>query len=200
MYIDLTLELSERIPTFPGGPKPEITQLATIEQDGTNERRLSFNSHFSTHMDAPFHMLESGKKLDEYPIDSFIGRAKVIDVRGMAVIQAEHIGDLEGCPIALLWTEHNAKIFEPGYFENNPVFSIGAAEELIRQRVTIVGLDSFTPDNAPYTVHKLLFQHDIRILENLTNLKNVFPACQLFIAPLNLKDADGAPCRVFAEV
>ena len=78
--IDLTLPITNKTPTFPGDPKPEIKQVATIRVDGWNEKRISIGSHFSTPVDAPFHMLEEGKKLDEYPIEKFIGEAMVIDV------------------------------------------------------------------------------------------------------------------------
>ena len=79
--VDLTLPIDIKTPTFPGGPKPEIKQVATIRVDGWNEKRITIGSHFSTHIDAPFHMLEEGKKLDDYPIDKFIGEAMVIDVK-----------------------------------------------------------------------------------------------------------------------
>ena len=63
MIIDLTMSIDEETPVFPGDPKQEIKQYATIKENGWNEKRLTINSHFSTHIDAPFHMLENGKKL-----------------------------------------------------------------------------------------------------------------------------------------
>src|SRR3989344_2995889 len=81
-YVDLTMELSERTPAYPGDPKPEISRLATIAENGWNERRLSFNTHCATHIDAPFHMLPEGKKLEEFPLERFFGRARGVDVSG----------------------------------------------------------------------------------------------------------------------
>ncbi len=60
--IDLSILIDERTPVYPGDPKQDIKQIATIEKEGWNEKRITFNSHFSTHIDAPFHMLKDGKK------------------------------------------------------------------------------------------------------------------------------------------
>ena len=62
-----------------------------------------------------------------------------------------------------------------------------------------MGIDSFTPDNAPYTVHKILFRNGILILENLMNLDKVPNGAKIIIAPLKLTDSEGAPVRVIAE-
>ncbi len=200
MFIDLTMEVSERTPVWPGDPKAEIKTVATLDKDGWNERRVAFNTHFSTHIDAPFHMRNDGKKLDEFAIESFIGHAKIIDVRGVSEIKAEHVGEVTGASIVLFWTDHTKKAFEPSFFENNPVISEEAAQALVDQGVKIVGIDSYTPDNEPFPAHKTLFANNIRIVENLVNLDQVYPECKLIIAPLNLTQADGAPCRVIAEV
>lgn len=65
--IDLTMAIDERTPVFPGDPKQEIRQFATIEQNGWNKKRLTFNSHFGT-------------------LETFVGEAGVIDVHGQRLI------------------------------------------------------------------------------------------------------------------
>src|SRR3989344_376627 len=188
MIIDLTMEVSEKIPSFPGDPKAEFKNIATIAKHGCNERRLSFNSHFSTHVDSPYHMLSNGKKLEEYPADTFIGEATIIDARNLAKITKEEIPNKITTPFLLFYTSHTTKIHAPDFFKKNPVITSDAAEEIIKHKVKIVGIDSFTPDNYPYTVHKILFRRDILILENLVNLDKLPPRCKLYIAPLNLRE------------
>ena len=56
MIIDLSMPIDEKTPTWPADPKQEIRQLATVEKEGYNEKRLTINSHFSTHIDASLHM------------------------------------------------------------------------------------------------------------------------------------------------
>jgi kynurenine formamidase len=200
MFIDLTLPINEKIPVFPGNPIPEITQIASIDEKGWNEKRLTFNSHFSTHIDAPRHMLEKGKTLSEYSIESFIGKAIVFDVRGESVIDVD-VDSIKSNDIVFFYTGYSSHIYESDYFENNPVISKDTIEQLIKKKISILGIDSFTPDNEPYSLHKKLFHHDIRIVENLIHL-DLIPKKRFFcyIFPLNIEDADGAPCRVVAQV
>jgi kynurenine formamidase len=190
--IDLTMPIDEKTPVFPGDPKPQFQQIATIQDNGWNEKRLTFNSHFGTHIDAPFHMLEDGKKLSDYPIETFVGEAVVIS------LDDEFPKNLP--PIVFFHTGHSKKAYSKDYFRNNPVLTMNIAKELIKQKVRIVGIDSFTPDNTPYDIHKLLFKHDILIVENLVNLdKLVGKRFMCSILPLKIQDADGAPCRVIAS-
>lgn len=198
MIIDLTMMIDETTPVYPGDPKQEIQQIATIGKDGWNEKRLAFNSHFSTHIDAPIHMLDNGKTLTDFPIETFVGDAVVIDVRG----QQEIVDDLESigtCDIVFFHTGHTEKRNTAGYFENNPVISKATALQLSKKRVNIVGIDSFSPDNTPWLIHKLLFKDNILIVENLINLDKVSgKKFRCYILPLKIKDGDGAPCRVVA--
>ncbi len=194
------MELSERTPVYPGDPKPEITTLATIAGNGWNERRLSFNTHCATHIDAPFHMLSDGKKLEEFPLEHFFGRAKIIDVSGQKSIGPEIVGNLTGFDFVFFRTGQSKKAFQPDYYENAVFLNEAGAEELVRQKIKIVGMDSFSPDQEPYLSHKILFRSDILILENLVNLDLLPAEAKIFILPLKLANADGSPCRVFAEL
>ncbi len=200
MIIDLTMEVSEKIPPFPGDPKAKFENIATIAKQGCNEKRFSINSHFSTHIDSPYHMLEEGKKLEEFPPETFFGDATIIDVRNISKITKVYIPKKISTRFLLFYTGHSDNIHSPDYFKKNPVITSDAAEEIIQHEIKIVGIDSFTPDNYPYNVHKILFGKDILILENLINLDKLPKRCKVYVAPLNLTDADGAPARVFAEI
>jgi kynurenine formamidase len=193
---DLTMPIDERTPTYPGDPKQEIEQIATIEKDGWTEKRLTFNSHFSTHIDAPIHMVKGGKKLTDFPLEKLIGEAVVIDVRG----QKEIVADLENVKeddIVFFFTGQTDKAYSDNFFKNEPVISMETAKGLIKKKAKIIGIDSFTPDHEPFEIHKLLLGNDILIVENLINLKELSgKRFQCFILPLNIAEADGAPCRV----
>ena len=198
MIYDLTMMLDERTPMFPQCPKQIIKQVATIADKGWNETQITCSSHFGTHMDAPFHMLEEGKKLTDFPVDKFFGSAVVIDVRGKQEIDAD-LGLVQKDDIVFFCTGHAANAYRTTYYESNPVLAPALAERLVEKRVKMVGLDSWTPDNAPFTLHKLFFRHDIVIAENLVNLEPLIgKRFQCFVLPMKIKDADGAPCRVVA--
>ena len=192
------MQIDERTPVFPGDPKQEITQFATIKEKGWNEKRLSFNSHFSTHIDAPSHMIEHGKTLTDFSLETFIGEAIVVDARNQQHI-APHLDNVKANDIVLFCTQHSDKAYTDTYFANNPTLTQETAQKLIDKKVKIVGIDSFTPDNEPYSVHKMLFKHDILIVENIVNLKELIgKRFQCIILPLKIKNGDGAPCRVIA--
>lgn len=198
--IDLTMEISEKTPVFPGDPAQEITQCATIEKNGWNEKRMAFNSHFGTHIDAPFHMQADGKKLDEFSIESFVGNAIVVDARGQKEIVAD-LGNVKENDFVFFCTNHTKKAHSKEFFENNPVIPLQTAQELVDKKVSVVGIDSYTPDNEPFETHKLLFKHNIRIVENLVGLEELIgKRFECFVLPLKIADADGAPCRVVARV
>jgi len=196
MIFDLTMPIDGRTPTFPGDPKQEIKQIATIKKNKWNAKRLAFNSHFATHIDAPSHMLENGKTLTDYPLEKFVGEAIVLDVRGKKEIEADLTNVKEGDIIFFL-TNHSKKAYDKDYFKNNPVITEKTTQQLINKKISIVGLDSFTPDNEPFLIHKMLLKKDILIVENLVNLEKLAgKRFKCFILPLNIQDADGAPCRV----
>ena len=193
---DLTLPINKKTPVFPSDPKYEIKQIATIKKNGWNEIRLTFNSHFSTHIDAPFHMLENGKRLDDFPLEIFAGEAVVINARGKKQTKP-YLNGVKRNDIVFFFTGHIEKAYSPLFFKNNPVITKETAKKLIDKKVKIVGIDSFSPDNEPFEIHKMFFKHDILIVENLVNLDKLNGRrFQCYILPLKIQGADGAPCRV----
>lgn len=201
-WLDLTMLLDEKTPVYPGDRHGEFSCMATVEKDGWNAMRMSFNSHFGTHMDAPLHMVSGGKSLDAYLPERFVGKAAVLDVRGKSVIRPQDcdLDRLQPGDFAFFFTGHSDDAHGPDYYSKNPVLSPELAQALVDCKVGMVGLDSWTPDNAPYTLHKLFFRNDILILENLVGLEPLSgKRADAVVAPLKVRHADGAPCRVFAK-
>ena len=73
--IDLTLTISEKIPTFPGSPKPHFIEWETIPKDGYNLELLFLSTHTGTHIDAPFHFVKNGKKIHEIIPERLVNEA-----------------------------------------------------------------------------------------------------------------------------
>ncbi len=193
--IDLTMPIDEKTPNFPGDPILNIKRH-NVKEHTFGKTFLEIQTHISTHVDAPSHMIEDGKTLSDFPINKFVGDAIVIDVRGQKNIEPNLSGVKEG-DIVFFLTSHSDKAYESDYFENNPVITEKTAQKLIEKRISIIGLDSFTPDNEPYNVHKIFLKNDVLIVENLIDL-NKLPGkrFQCFIMPMKITNADGAPCRV----
>jgi kynurenine formamidase len=194
------MPIDENIIVFPGTLKPIIKQISTIDVKGYNEKKFGFTSHISTHIDAPIHMLPNGKTLTDFSIDKFVGTSLILDVSGQKEIVAD-ISKVEKEDIVFFYTNYNKNVYQQNYFENNPVISEETANDLIDKQIKIIGIDSFTPDNKPYKIHKMLLKNDILIVENLTNLEKILnKRFKSYILPLKIQDADGAPCRVVAEI
>lgn len=162
---------------------------------------VTIGTHVGTHIDAPAHMIVGGKTLDKYDLSKFIGNGALIDVRKKDVIDSKlSIDKIKPTDIVLFMSGMDKNYFSASYFENYPVLTAELAKALIKKGVKMIGLDTCSPDKAPYEIHKLLLKNDILIIENLTNLDQLidkqFKALAL---PLNLQ-TEGAPVRVIAEI
>ncbi len=134
--LDLTMPIDGRTPTFLGDLKQEIRQIATILKNGWNEKRLSISSHFSTHIDAPFHMEENGKKLTDYPIGTFVGDAVVIDARNQQEI-GSGLENVRSDDIVFFCTCRTKKAYEKDFFSANPVITNKTAQKLVENKVAL---------------------------------------------------------------
>ena len=72
---DLSQPIFHNCPGYPG------MDLAVLNLDfqhcshGFNAETLTMNMHTGTHLDVPFHFFPDGKKLHEFPIETFAGPA-----------------------------------------------------------------------------------------------------------------------------
>ena len=103
-----------------------------MEKDGFRETLLEMYSHTGTHMDAPAHMLPSGRTLDDFPAETFAGRGFVVDCRGAAEItlpmlrrQEEALGEAEFLLFCTGWDRYWG---QPRYYEGFPCLTAEAAE------------------------------------------------------------------------
>ena len=87
------------------------------------------------------------------------------------------------------------------YYQSYPQVSAGLARQLVKLGVSVVGMDTPSPDYAPYEIHKILLPADILIIENLTNLDalSAHPEFEIIALPVKL-EAEAAPCRVVAKI
>jgi kynurenine formamidase len=203
-YIDLTHAFTSSMPVFPGDPAATLKQVAHLETDSFNDHKLTTIMHVGTHMDAPLHMIENGKKIDELNIESFFASGVLIDARNKKVIDATILDgkDIPTGSAVLLYTGLGENYRSPSYFENYPAVTPDFAEAMVACKVKMVGMDTAGPDHAePWQTHKILLSHDIVILENLTNLDKLVGINNFEVIALPAKlQADAAPVRVVALI
>lgn len=193
-YIDLSLLLTKDTPVFPGEPNINFRQHAYIEENTYNEHQITINTHFGTHMDFPYHMIDNGKKSSDFKLDKFIGKGKVIDIHN------PDLNSIEDEDVFLLYSEHIEKGID-NLFNDVPVLDENLVDFLISKNPKMILLDIPTPDKFSYPIHKKLLGKDILIVENVCNMKLLMDKkFKVYAIPLNFDEFDGSPCRVFAEV
>lgn len=209
MLIDLTHPIEEGMPVYPGTEPPKIEQANTIAEHGFAEKLLTMYSHTGTHMDAPCHVLEGKKSLSSIDLNDLYGRGCLIDaseVRGK--ISAEFIGkyedEIKSADIAVIYTGWDRFWGEDGYFEDFPVMDTEAAEYLASLGIKGVAVDVISVDRVDchtLDVHRVLFGHDIFVVENLKGLDRLMgKTFDIGIFPMNIKDGDGSPVRAAAFI
>lgn len=220
--IDLSHTIHDDIQIYPGDPAPSIRRGLTHEKDYCHVDVLTLGSHTGTHIDAPFHFLKKGKKIDEFPVQRFIGEGVLIDVSAKSDRDLIESGDIE--PYEKEIAEGDFVIFKTGrdkYFGSpkyylHPFLSAETARLLARRGVSLVAIDALNidptyykdmnfdppakdlPDQEEYgyPVHDILLGNDILIVENLCNLDKIKQVKGVYsFLPLKLKDSDGSPIR-----
>jgi len=204
MILDVTVPITNSMPVWPGDPQVRLSPKSHLSRDKSHTVKLTaieMGSHTGTHVDAPYHFVEGGKRLHEIPLEQLTGKATVLEIAGVRSIG---LGDLEhlkwdGIERVLFKTD-NSKHWQDGKFYEEFIYlEPDGAEFLVQRGIQLVGIDYLSIDkfkSEKHPTHFALLTQDIVILEGL-NLSKV-PAGEytLFALPLNLQDADGAPSRV----
>ena len=211
--IDLTLTISNKIPTFPGSPQPNFIPWENMKEDGYNLEVLFLSSHTGTHMDAPHHFLEKGAKIHEISLEKLVSEATLIQSRkssGQSITKTDiqkfekKQGKIEDFSSVVFQTGWQRNLQKKYYFTKNPGLSISAAKYLASKKISLVGIDSPSIDvgtDSKFSVHQIFAKKGMLIVENLTNLDKIKSSkFHLVVLPLKLKNATGSPVRAIAFV
>ena len=211
--LDLTLTISDKIPTFPGSPKPSYIPWENIKDSGYNLELLFLSSHTGTHLDAPYHFLEKGAKIHNISLKKLISNAVLIKTRkkrnesitktDIQKFEKRH-GKIEGFSSVIFWTGWQRNLQKECYFTKNPGLSVSAAKYLASKKIGLVGIDSPSIDlgtDSKFSVHQIFAKKGMLIVENLANLEKIKSSkFHLVVLPLKLKGATGSPVRAVAFV
>jgi kynurenine formamidase len=206
---DLTIPISEKIPTFAGSPAPHFIKWDSLDFDDYNLEMLFCSTHTGTHIDAPYHFMKSGAKIHQLNPSRFLQNAILIRVRAgrNQSITKSHILSFEkkhgkipdGATIVFAtgWNDNLSR----GDFFSNPGLAESAAKYLASKKANLVGIDSPSIDpgnNTKYTAHHVLLRANVLILENLCNLSKLKTNFNLVALPLHLQNSTGSPVRAVA--
>lgn len=211
--IDLSHPVDESTQSYPGDPQPSFTPVATIAAEGFNLLHVSMGSQSGTHVDAPYHFRDDGRRISDIEPERFVGPAVVADVTGKAPRERITRTDLDSIADALGpgrilvlhtgWDRH----YRTAAYYDHPFLDAEAARWVLDTGVRTIATDTINPDETVldgpqpegFPVHHLVAAAGGIIAENLTNLAAVdFPDPVVSLLPVRLTGADGAPVRAVA--
>ena len=162
--IDLSQEIYEGMPVFPGMPEVKITVHASHEVMETaadsqsvapSVNRLEFGEHTGTHVDAFNHMARQyrGRSIETMPLSMFYTRGICLDLSRKRAGELISPTDLEAAlahadlqmeagGTALLYTDHYRRTFGTSDWGNGPGLSAGAARWLGDRRISAFGVET----------------------------------------------------------
>ena len=142
--IDLTLLISQNLPSFPGSPKPQFIPWSKLNKDGYNLELLFLSSHSGTHLDAPYHFIKKGSKIHQISLKRLVSDAIVISIKktsNQAITKNDLIkyekkfGQIPKNSTVIFSTGWNKNLQKKNYFKDNPGLVDSAAEYLISKKV-----------------------------------------------------------------
>ena len=200
MLIDISPTIHPALPVWPGDAPVRFERTWSIGPDcPVNVSQIGMSTHTGAHVDAPFHFDADGLGIDEVPLDTYIGRCRVIHVVGArGLIRAEQIrARLEKCPPRVLFRTYACA---PSDQWDSDFCAIApeTIDLLAAKGVRLVGLD--TPSLDPETsktmdAHLAVCRHGMVILEGLVLDAVEEGDYELVALPLKLAGLDASPVR-----
>ncbi|HEV8308660.1 MAG TPA: cyclase family protein [Methylomirabilota bacterium] len=185
---------------------------------------IHINSHAFTHLDAPLHFTPGAKSLDQMPLETWAGRAVIVDLsykkddEGITAEDLEKQGQkIQRGDIAIMMTrfDERCSIKERRFWQHFPYMERSACEWLVGRGIKAYGVDfppdystryfvsekpeRAIPDQEEFTTHFAFLPREIGIIEYLCNLGALRrDVVQLYALPLKIIGLDGCPARVIA--
>lgn len=197
---DITRTITPDIAVWPGDtPYSAKTVLRIAAGNPVNVTALTMSAHTGTHTDAPYHVLDSGKKINEVALDAYIGAATVVEFLNVeAALMPHHLQHIDLKQVERLLIRTPSSDFPDDRWSKTFVYPTPETAQLLADHnVKLFGTDSPTVDpltSQTLEAHNIFCRGNVAILEGL-QLRDVPPGdYELIALPLKL-DGDGAPVR-----
>ena len=206
MWHDLTRCIHPGMVVWPGDPSPEVVPVSSIDRgDSCNTSLLHLPSHLGTHLDAPYHFISEGRRLEEMSMEALIGRARLIDLssrKGHISRNDLEAENLEGVERLLIRTASGRWLEENEFRREYIALAPDGAEFLVEKGIRLVGIDylSIEPFRlAGHPVHRILLSHEVVVVEGLDLSRAPSGDLEFICLPLKIRGGDGSPCRAVAR-
>ena len=204
MIYDVSVPITNSMPVWPGDPPVQLQRNSHESRDKSHivhVTSITMNSHTGTHFDAPFHMIDGGKKLHEFSLDTLVGKATVFEIPGVRSIGRKELEQFNwnGVERVLFKTDNSSHWQDGKFYEQFVYLQPDGADFLVQRSVRLVGIDYLSIDKFhcdSHPTHFVLLTKNILLLEGL-NLNNISAGeYMLYALPLSLQNVDGGPARV----
>lgn len=198
---DISIPITPHMPVYPGDPPVIFEARQRIAHgDPANVSYCGMGTHTGTHIDAPFHFVDSGRKIGEIPLNLLIGRTRIVEITAPRIDEEvlsevdldDHVRVIFKTRNSYLWSRNT---FVQEYVHVTP----GAARKLVENGIKLVGIDYLSIEkfgSTSFPTHLELLSNGVVIIEGL-NLSEVDAGeYELICLPMKLQDSDGAPARV----
>lgn len=198
-WIDVSQPLHADVATWPGDTTFSYEIAWSMAESGSvNVGKMTLSLHLGTHIDAPFHFDDHGKRVIDLDPSVYIGPSRVIHLPHKAKIEASDLDghDLTGVERLILKTDGwpDKSVFP----ETIPELTPSLADRLGELGIFLIGLDLPSVDaidSKEMGAHHALAQNGVHILEGLV-LDNILPGdYDLNAVPLPIVEGDGSPVR-----
>jgi arylformamidase len=197
--IDISRKLGKNVPTWPGDtPFSFQIEWSKADSGSVNVGKVEMSTHTGTHVDAPFHFDDEGKRIYDLDLNLYVGKALIVDMRNKESVGASDFQgvDFQEVERVILRTDSWE---DPSQFPESITYLRPDLGSFLGEKgVRLIGVDvpSVDPlDSKELPAHHSLHENGIHILEAV-DLQHVEPGLYELIAlPLPLVEADGSPVR-----
>ncbi|HSS15791.1 MAG TPA: cyclase family protein [Candidatus Dormibacteraeota bacterium] len=205
---DISRTLSNDLAEWPGDePCRFRSTRQKAKGESVNLGAISMSVHNGTHADARFHFDTNGESIEKAPLETYLGRATVVDLAQAFLDSKEKhlitIEDLRPSAEAIAATSRllvkTGRWSDSTVFPNQiPVIAADVPAWLQKNGVKLLGMDLPSVDeidSKSLQNHHALARAGIAIVESL-DLNDVASGIYQFAAlPLKIAGGDGAPMR-----
>jgi kynurenine formamidase len=220
--LDLSIELSEETPLWPGHQRP----FMFVNQDheafkrrwettfGFEAHNWLISEHTGTHTDAILEYLPGGQPLERMPLEYYYGEAICLDVSHvrhpdwltadvLAAAEQSSPQSIRPGDIVLLHTGHMGRTFPTKEFITTYTgLSRDGAQWLADKGVVNIGVDAVAIDHSDdleFAGHDVCGQTGMVNTENLANLDKLIDKRFIYFGlPLPFRQGTGSPIRAVA--
>ncbi|MCF6138868.1 arylformamidase [Pseudalkalibacillus berkeleyi] len=196
---DISQPLKDGVPTWPGDTPFTFKLNWTKEETGSvNVGNLSLSTHTGTHVDAPYHFDDDGKRMLDLQPELYVGDALVVHLENRESITPDDLKGYDLSNVERLLIKTSSWKDRSQFPESITYLSPELAPFLKENGIRLIGVDVPSVDqldSKDLASHHSLLNHDIHILESVILDEVEEGVYELIALPLPLADSDASPVR-----